>query len=276
MARKLLGKIFTKDFEVDEDYIDVWTMSDLHLGHRNFDEQEFKRYIAWVLAKPNRYVFGIGDYIECATSAKAPGKALTTQIQAAGEQIKKFLALVEPINDRFIAITEGNHEQRVYGSGSEIDITDIAIAPRIGTHYLGYQGWVRMRFNKKISYWNYLHHGPKRSSSQNPKFHLDKVIDKLGYGTQADVVMMGHNHIKYKHPYQFTVISGSYLYLHSCWGVRTGGFLNYPKYAQDALYRPAGVGSPIIRYYTKKKEVIVFHDLDEYKRMNRNDEDENI
>ena len=122
MARKLLGKIFTEDIKTDEDYIDTWTMSDLHLGHIKFDEKEFKRYIAWVLAKPNRYVFGIGDYIECATSVKKPGKALTTQIMSANAQIKKFLALIKPISDRFIAITEGNHEQRVYGSESIITL----------------------------------------------------------------------------------------------------------------------------------------------------------
>lgn len=267
MARKLLGKIFTKDFETDEDYIDVWTQSDLHLGHIAFDEKEFNRYVRWVLAKPNRYVFGIGDYIECATSARNPGKALTSQILSAGKQIEKYLDFVECINDRYIAITEGNHEHRVYGSGSEIDITETAIAPRIGTHYLGWQGWVRLRFNKKVSYWNYLKHGPKRGGSTNPKFHLDRVIERQGYGTQADVVIMGHNHIKYKHPYSFINIVGSYIYLHKCWGIRSGGFLNFPKYAEDAGYRPAEVGSPIVRYYTKKKKIIVFHDLDEYEDL---------
>lgn len=274
MARKLLGKIFTKDFNIDDDYIDVWPMGDLHLGHKKFNEKEFKRYIAWVLAKSNRYIFGIGDYIECATSAKNPGKALTTQILSAGKQIEKFLDLVKPINDRFIAITEGNHEHRVYGSGSEIDITETAIAPRIGTHYLGYQDWVRLRFNKKVSYYNYLKHGPKGRGSTNPKFHLDREVEKLGYGNQADVVMMGHNHIIYKHPYLFIKFSGPYKYLHRCWGIRTGGFLDNPKYASDAGYRPAEVGSPIIRYYTKKKKIIVFFDLDEYEELTGNDEDE--
>lgn len=267
MTKKLLGKIFTKDFETDEDYIDVWPMGDMHLGHEAFDEKEFKRYIEWTLAKPNRYVYGMGDYIECATSAKNPGKALTSQIISAGKQIEKFLNFVERINDRFIAITEGNHERRVYSSGSEIDITEMAIAPRIGTHYLGWQGWVRLRFNKKISYLNYLIHGPTKGGSTNPKFHLDKVIEKQGYGTQADIVLMAHNHIKYIHPYRFVDISGSYEYLHECWGVRTGGFLPFPKYAADAGYRPAGVGSPIIRYYTKKKKIIVFHDLDNYEDL---------
>ena len=267
MARRKVGDIFTYDVSEEEfDYVDVWNMSDMHLGHIDFDIKEFRRYIAWVLEKPNRFIIGVGDYIECVTSGRNPGTSLTTQQININGQIDLLIKLLTPVKDRIICMTEGNHEQRIT-KDTQFDVMRHAIAPRLGTHYLGYQGWVRLRFSKSRSYFIYAHHG--KGGSMNPKYLLDIIALKLGYASQADAIIVGHNHKIYAHKYTTPVVSGNGLYTHDCWALRIGGFLNYPMYSRDSLYRPADVGSPITRFYSTHKDVEVFHNLDMYNNLNR-------
>lgn len=266
MARRKVGNIFTYNVDSEEDYIDVWFMSDMHLGHRDFDLKEFKKYIVWVEEKPNRYIIGLGDYIECSTSSRAPGKALLSQMINVNGQVDELIKLLDPVKDRIIALTEGNHELRIT-LDTQFDVVAQAIAPRLQTHYLGYQGWLRLK-RDRINYYMYLHHGPRKSSSQNPKYHLNIMALKLGYANQADLLAMGHNHKLFAHKYVTSVVSGDKLYTHECWGIRTGGFLNYPEYSQDSLYRPADVGSPILRFYLDKKKMHIYYDLEMYRDNN--------
>jgi predicted phosphodiesterase len=268
MARRKVGDIFTYSVSEEFDYIDVWYMSDMHLGHDDFDEKEFKKYIAWVLEKPNRFIVGLGDYIECVTSGRNPGTSLTTQSININGQIETLIKLLEPVKDRIICMTEGNHEQRIT-KDTQFDITRHTITPRLNTFYLGYQGWLRIKLGSKQSYYIYLHHGPSRSASSNPKYHLDIVALKLGYAGEADLIAMGHNHKLYAVKYTQPLITGNRLYTHDCWGIRTGGFLNYPLYSRESLYRPADVGSPIVRYYRDTHDMEIFHDLSMYRNLNK-------
>jgi len=266
MARRKVGDVFTYNVETEFDYIDIWNMCDMHLGHEDFDMKAFKKYIAWVLEKPNRYIIGVGDYIECVTSSRKIGTALTTQMININGQIELLIKLLEPVKDRIICMTEGNHEQRIT-KDTEFDIMKGSITPRLHTHYLGYQGWIRIKFSRNRSYMIYAHHG--KGGSMNPKYTLDIIALKLGYAGQADVIIVGHNHKLFAHKYIVPVVSGNGLYTHECWGLRGGGFLNYPMYSRDNLYRPADVGSPITRFYNTHREVDVFHDLKMYNNLNR-------
>ena len=266
MARRKVGDIFTFTIEEDYDYIDIWTMSDMHLGHIDFDLKEFKKYIAWVLEKPNRFIIGLGDYIECVTSLRNPGTSLTTQMININGQIETIIKLLEPVKDRIICMTEGNHEQRIT-KDVQMDIMRATITPRLQTHYLGYQGWVRLNLGKR-SYYIYLHHGPNRSTSSNPKYHLDIVALKLGYAGEADLIAMGHNHKIFAIKYVQPQVTGNNLYTHECWAIRTGGFLNYPLYSRESLYPPADVGSPIARFYKDRQDIEIFHNLEMYHNIN--------
>jgi len=268
MARRKVGDIFTYDFEDKFDYIDVWKMSDMHLGHDDFDAKEYKKYIAWVQEEPNRFIIGLGDYIECVTSGRNPGTSLTTQQININGQVEVVIKLLEPIKDRIICMTEGNHEQRIT-KDVQFDIMRHTIAPRLNTHYLGYQGWVRLRLNEKQNYYVYLHHGPSKSTSSNPKYHLDIIALKLGYAGEADIIAVGHNHKIFAHKYIQPLVVGNKLFTHDCWGIRTGGFLNYPLYSREALYPPADVGSPIVRYYKDNHDIEIFHNLEMYRNLNK-------
>lgn len=60
-----------KNYKFDEyDEIEIWAMADLHIGHESFDLKEFIRYRDWTLERPNRFILGLGDYIENVSSGR--------------------------------------------------------------------------------------------------------------------------------------------------------------------------------------------------------------
>lgn len=262
---KKIAKAYTVDIE-KHDFIDIWFMSDMHLGHENFSEDKYLEYIDWVKEKDNRYILGVGDYLECVTSNRSPGNSLNSQNITLNGQIESFVQTLKPVKDRIIALTTGNHEQRIEDD-NDLDLMGQSICPRLDTHYLGYQGWVRIRFDN-VYYLIYMHHG-RSNRSQDPSYELDKVVSNLGVASQADIVAMGHIHQIFHRLYKMPSARGSIIYDHTCHGIRTGGFLQWPSYAQDFMNPPPIIGSPIVRLRGDNKRVGFFWNLDEYNNLIR-------
>lgn len=257
MSDSKIADMYVYRFEED-DYIDVWFMGDMHLGHEGFNLKEFKRYVEWVKSADNRYIIGMGDYIECATRSGAPGKALLSQSISITGQVEVFVKLLEPVKDRIICLLAGNHEERIAKEG--FDIVAQAIAPRLNTVYLGYEHWVKLKGLKR-HYNLYIHHGPSTTATSS-MFHIEKLL-KAGFGV-ADLIAMGHNHRLFVNKYNTPMVVGDTVRKHTCWALRTGGFLDYPSYARKKLYEPADIGSPIVRFYFDKKGIAVYSGLEHY------------
>lgn len=229
-------------FEFDLDNIELWLMSDIHLGHQDCNIRELQRYIDYIAARDNAYVIGLGDYIECVTSAKHPsGNAFLTQEINPNNQVRKIVELLEPIKDRILCLLEGNHEQRIT-KASQIDITEL-IADKLGTLYLGYEGFVRLQFSRYKYHDLYITHGS--SGSQYPESELKRYFDLLGH--LVDIIAIGHNHRLFRYDYPIYDRTKLSIDIKKVIGLRTGTFLNFPRYAREKGYRADEVANVILR-----------------------------
>jgi len=108
--------------------IELYPISDLHVGSKEFDEAQFQKLSREIMAQPNRFVMMAGDLVDngIKSSVSSPYDAVmqpAAQRQYAAE-------ILQPLQSRILAMCSGNHE---YRSRKDTD-TDPAelIAERLG------------------------------------------------------------------------------------------------------------------------------------------------
>lgn len=179
-----------------QDGIFVFGLSDLHVGSKEFNEKEFKRFSSSILSEENRYCVIVGDVIDNGTKSSVTGPYESTMPPR--EQREYAADLLRPLKDRVICMVAGNHERR---STKETD-TDPAelIAERLdiwdkyrdGTAYVSLS--VGKRTDHKLRPPRYclaVTHGT--SGGQLLGSGLNKA-DQFAVASGADLVIMGHSH----------------------------------------------------------------------------------
>ena len=236
------------DIEADVP-IQVALLGDMHYGHKKCNYKALKMFREW-LRLPNHYWIGMGDYIENSAPRSSPPGAMWEQELPPEEQYYWF----EDFWQRTVPLwlLEGNHEWRTP------KVTSLDMTQRLATHlnclYLEEGRYAIIRINKKINYVFYTAHG--YGSSATKGYHLRKLIEQVGVD-DADVVGIGHIHQLHHESFIRKRIRRGYEVWHEMHGVRTGGFLDTPKYAAVRLYRWARVGAPIVTLGHLSKNVQV-------------------
>ena len=124
------------------DEYEVVCTSDWHCGSKAFHEDALDALIAWVLAKPNRFIGHGGDMVEGKRidSPHFNPDGLRSKQLKIGEQIEWVREKVRRAADRFLWIGLGNHD--IYVQDADlircILAEPLGIADRLG----GYQTWV--------------------------------------------------------------------------------------------------------------------------------------
>ena len=104
--------------------VQLYSISDWHLGDSNCKLDEIKCTINEIKNHPDMYVLINGDIINNAT--KSSVSDIYSDRLNPMEQIELACDLLEPIKDRILAITSGNHENRSYKE-SGVDIMSFLV-----------------------------------------------------------------------------------------------------------------------------------------------------
>jgi len=99
--------------------IEIVNMGDLHVGDATFDEKLFDREIKEIKDISNRYVVLNGDLINNATRNSISD--IYTEEKSPQEQLDYLIKKFEPIKDKILGISQGNHCFRTYAE-TGIDI----------------------------------------------------------------------------------------------------------------------------------------------------------
>lgn len=102
-------------FPARED-ITLIPISDVHLGARECMEREFISFIDTVKDKPNVYLILGGDLINNATRSSVSN--IFEETMRPSDQKKEMAKILEPVAQKILAATSGNHERR---SGKDAD-----------------------------------------------------------------------------------------------------------------------------------------------------------
>lgn len=112
--------------------IEVYPISDLHIGSKEFNEGQFQRVSREILEQPNRYCVIAGDIVD--NGIKSSVTSGYDAVMQPAAQRKYAAEILYPLRDRILCFVSGNHEAR---SARESD-TDVAelIASKLDLEHL--------------------------------------------------------------------------------------------------------------------------------------------
>lgn len=95
-----------------ENNLKLYVLSDMHIGDANADIPTLKRIINFIKDTPECYCILLGDILN--TALKNSKTDIYSETMSISESQKLAIELLSPIKDKIIAMTPGNHENRVW------------------------------------------------------------------------------------------------------------------------------------------------------------------
>ena len=284
--------IKTLQHESRSDRFWLYPLFDIHLGSAACDEKLLRRDVAEIASKKNALVILGGDMIDAINhqdQKRYNGSQLAPwcrteddidDIEAA--QIDMLAGILHPIQDKIIAIVEGNHE---YASGHHNgrsiykDIcARLAGSQRMSELALGVEGFLVLTFSRKSAgqkspkahTWPmtiYTRHGFGGGRKKGGK--INNLSDVM-YAYDCDLALSGHVHDKlYTSVVRTGPGNGRKPYIQKeIHGVTCGTYLapyltptakNMPRntYGQRSGYMPNAMGIPRIEIHPDKRRLSV-------------------
>ncbi len=180
--------------------IEVHILADLHIGDRFCNMEGIKERIEHIKNTPNAYCILNGDLMNNATKTSVSDSYAEKYTPM--EQVEMCMELLEPIKDKIIAITSGNHEKRTYNKEG-IDITKlVALQLKLGERYsptacliflrVGKARQNHGRENGQICYTIYCTHGSGGGRKEGAK--AIRLADMASI-VDADCYCHSHSHL---------------------------------------------------------------------------------
>lgn len=233
--------------------IEIHTFADLHIGDKFADKEGIKKRIEYVKNTPNAYCILNGDLMNNATKTSVSdcyAEELTPM-----EQVEMCAELFEPIKDKIIAITSGNHEKRTYNKEG-IDITRIvAMQLKLADRYSPTSCIVFLRVGTaknnhgreggQVCYTLYCNHGSGGGRKEGAKAirlaDMASIID-------ADIYIHSHTHLPMVMKQGFFRVSPSNSSVARVdkLFINTSAMLEYGGYGEQYEFKPASQHCPII------------------------------
>lgn len=225
--------------------------SDLHIGSKKCNYELIKERIDKVANSENTYAIILGDLINNSTKTSV-GDVYEEELSPM-QQINKACAIFEPIKDKIIGITSGNHERRSYKTDG-VDLMYMFARELRREAYYDYCAClliVRLGLNKKSNgrqtcYSIYLTHGDGNGGRTiGGKMN---GLQKRGAIVDADIIVTGHTHA----PASFRDCYYRIDYGNNCVTkkdqlfVNASATLDYEEYAELYGMKPNSTKSPTI------------------------------
>lgn len=233
-------------------YVEIHTLSDLHLGDRNCDYNKIYEQVKEIEANPNAYVILNGDLINNATTQSISDTY--SELASPMQQLKQATALFEIIKDKILAITSGNHENRTYKADG-IDLTEImARELGVGDRYAPESVTLFLRVGdrakkthkgQQVCYTLFITHGSGGGRREGGK--INRLVD-LASIVDVDIYIHSHTHLPaiLKQAFYRADSKNSAIALVDKMFVNTNAWLNYGGYGEAHGYKPASTQAPII------------------------------
>jgi len=220
-------------------------VGDMHNGHINCDYDSVAQVKRWLMRSPKQRGWaGQGDYNESVMPTKGPFGAMWYQGMSPKVQRKWFTDYWMDCPPEWLI--RGNHEDRILKLTSDCPVE--IMAKDLGCLYADIGGFIEVTVGEE-PYLFYVRHG--YGSSETTWFHVIKLIRNRRI--QCDVMAIGHIH-RIAHEFFDYEAPEGWKTMH---GVRTGGYLRDPEYADLVFYSHAQIGSPVIKMWPNKHRVEV-------------------
>lgn len=242
----------------------IYIFADWHIGDKNCDMVAIRKQIDEVRNNPNAYIICNGDLMNNATKTSV-SDCYAEEIPPM-EQIKLLAGLLEPVKDRILIWTQGNHEARTYRNDG-IDLTAI-VANMLGKldAYCREGGVLFLRFGeqscgaketggtevRRMCYTVYVTHGSGGGRKEGAK--AIRLAD-MASTVDCDIYVHSHTHLPMVMKQGFfrvdkknsSVSEVEKLFVNSAASLKYGG------YGQAQEFKPTSNTTPLIYLDGTKK-----------------------
>lgn len=241
------------------DALKVYVFSDWHIGDVSCDMARIRRQIEEVKNDECNYCILNGDLLNNAT--KTSVSDCYAESIPPMDQLRLAIELLEPIKDKILMATSGNHEARTYRNDG-IDLMGL-VTKQLGIYdrYCHEGGVLFLRFGERsgkkhylpVLYSFYVTHGSGGGRKEGAKAirlaDMASVID-------TDIYIHSHTHLPMimKQGFFRTYYSRQAVEKVEKLFVNTAAQLEYGGYSQTYEYKPASKDNPIIYLNGTKKE----------------------
>lgn len=246
--------------------ITIHIFGDEHIGDEHSDLKRLKERIEYVANTPTAYCVLNGDIIDNATKTSI-GDTYASEFNPM-EQLKVAVELFEPIKDKILVLTHGNHEARTYRKegidlsyllAAQLGITDrYTPASALLFIRLGKASNGRKRTNDKskvrqICYTIYILHGAGGGKKEGAKaIRLAEMASKV----DADIYIHNHTHLPMvlrKAFFRTDIHNSTFAKVDKLF-VNGAANLEWGGYGEANEFDPSSTISPIIYLNGTKKE----------------------
>jgi len=233
-------------------------LADVHIGAREFDERLFLKKIEWIAAAPNRFAVINGDLLNVAV--RRSKSDIYSETMRPRDAKRWAVRALQPIADRILSATTGNHEERM---SREMDVDLIEeIAEELGVPFDRAGCVVKVAFGpgdghlKRMVYTIYHTHGA--TGSRRPGGKLNHMEDLSNAWEGVDVFISGHSHAKIVYKERKLVVDArnGKISQREVLHVNNSAFLGWGGYSERKGYRPSSLGPPHIILRGDAKEAL--------------------
>lgn len=143
-----MQKIISHQLSTEFNTLEIYPLTDLHIGDKKTDVKIFREFINFIKAEPNRYVTVQGDLMNNATKSSVSN--VYEEIMNPQEQKKWLIVELREIKDRILCIVPGNHEERSTKDVDNHPLEDVAIALGLEDLYFHDGAFVKVSFGKRL------------------------------------------------------------------------------------------------------------------------------
>ncbi len=246
--------------------IEIHTFADEHLGDMCCDVKRLLQRIEYVKNTPSAYCILNGDIIDNAT-CNSIGDTYSQALNPMN-QLERAVEIFEPIKDKILCITHGNHENRTYkseginlsaliagqlGLSERYTPTSALLFVRLGERSDGTKETNGSGRPRQICYSIYTLHGSGGGRKEGGK--INRLADMAAI-IDADIYIHSHTHLPIIMKQAFYRIDprNSTVGIVEKLFVNTASNLNYEgSYGEYGAYKPNSKETPIIYLSGVKK-----------------------
>lgn len=245
--------------------IELVPFADLHIGDSLCDDKLIKEKIEYVKNNENVYCLLNGDILNNSTKTSV-GDVYSEQLTPM-EQLEKACSLFEPIKDKILCVTNGNHEARSLKSDGVDLMQMFCMKLKIEDKYARESGVLFLRFGaesrnhketngsgkaRMITYVIYLTHGTGGGRNAGGKAN---ALERMASIIDADIYIHSHTHLPMvmKQAFHRVDIRNSSISLVNKLFVNTSATLNYGGYGEVFEFKPNSKDIPHIFLCGTKK-----------------------
>ena len=260
-------KVIKADLPRDIEVLELHTFADEHIGDDHCDLKRLLSRIEYVKNTPNAYCILNGDIIDNATKTSIGDTY--AQVFNPMEQLSKAVEIFEPIRDKILCITHGNHENRTYKKeginlsfllakqlhlDDKYTSTSAVLFIRVGERVHGNKETNGSGKYRQACYTLYVLHGSGGGRKEGAKAirlaDMASIID-------CDIYIHSHTHLPMimKQAYHRIDERNNAVALVNKLFVNTAANLDYGGYGEAGEFKPSSKDTPVIYLRGSKKEM---------------------